>query len=341
MTEAPARPRLLPAGGGPGTPLPRRPAEGPDDVPPASPDRVALPDLGAEVARLRRERRLSPADLSRATRIRPALLAALERGDLEELGAPVYVRGHLRAVATALGADGEAWVRRYAEAAGDRTPPVLLPRQAREQRERRPVPGAVKAVAGAAALLAALALVGVVGRPGGGVDVLEVAAPARQDGSPAPPAQDAGGERSAEEPAEDGAGSAPAPPGPQDAPGAPTATGTDAPRGPARPTDRARQAGPAGRVDAGRAAVVVRAEGRTWVQATDASGDVVLEGILEAGTTRELTAPRRLDLVVGAPAVVTLAVDGGRPRAAGPDGTVARWTVTPGGLAPTRGTGSP
>ena len=324
MTEAPARPRPLPAPGGGVGPSGEGTA---DDAPGGSsrPDvgrsEVALPDLGREVAALRRQRGLSVAGLSHPTRIRPALLVALERGDLAALGAPVYVRGHLRAVAAALGADGEAWVRRYAEVAGDRTPPVTLPPGDARGPGRREVPGLLRAVAGAAALLAVLALVGLLGRPGADRDVLDVTPPAQQQGGAGAP-QDGAPQDGAPQ---DGGAAGPA--------GA-KAPGADAP-GAGQPAAPARAPAAGQGEQAGAAVVVVRAEGRAWVKATDAGGDVLLEGVLDSGTTRELTAPERLDLVVGAPAAVTLSVPGRPAVPAGDDGTVARWTITPGGLEPT------
>ncbi|NWF99344.1 MAG: helix-turn-helix domain-containing protein, partial [Thermoanaerobaculaceae bacterium] len=63
--------------------------------------------------RLRELRGLSLADIAQRTKIRPAILAALEAEDVALLPAPVYVRGFVLQIAKLLGApDPEALARR-------------------------------------------------------------------------------------------------------------------------------------------------------------------------------------------------------------------------------------
>ena len=66
--------------------------------------------IGAEIARARQAAGLSHADLAARTRIRSGIIQALERDDFDACGGTVYVRGHLRAIGTALGVDAKPWL---------------------------------------------------------------------------------------------------------------------------------------------------------------------------------------------------------------------------------------
>lgn len=66
--------------------------------------------IGAEVRRAREAAGLSHADLAERTRIRAGILQAIERDDFDACGGIVYVRGHVRAIATALGVDSSSWL---------------------------------------------------------------------------------------------------------------------------------------------------------------------------------------------------------------------------------------
>ena len=55
----------------------------------------------------------SLADLSRLTCISNSVLEQIEANALEELGAEVFVKGHLRLIARELGIDGEQLIRAY------------------------------------------------------------------------------------------------------------------------------------------------------------------------------------------------------------------------------------
>lgn len=61
--------------------------------------------LGSALAAARRERGLSVEDVAAATRIRPAIVRAIEADDFDACGGAVYARGHLRSVAQVVGAD--------------------------------------------------------------------------------------------------------------------------------------------------------------------------------------------------------------------------------------------
>lgn len=62
-------------------------------------------DVGAELKRARLERGLSLADVAETTRVRSALIEAIERNDFDLCGGDVFARGHVRTMATSLDVD--------------------------------------------------------------------------------------------------------------------------------------------------------------------------------------------------------------------------------------------
>ncbi len=71
--------------------------------------------IGGELRLARRAKALSVDDISRATKISPALLKALENDDFERLPPGLFTRGYLRAYAREVGIDPESVVQRYRE----------------------------------------------------------------------------------------------------------------------------------------------------------------------------------------------------------------------------------
>ena len=69
--------------------------------------------LGAALAAARRDRGLSVEDVAAATRIRPAIVRAIEADDFDACGGAVYARGHLRSVAQVVGADPRPLVEEF------------------------------------------------------------------------------------------------------------------------------------------------------------------------------------------------------------------------------------
>ncbi len=69
--------------------------------------------LGAALAAARHERGLSVEEVSAATRIRPAIIRAIENDDFDACGGAVYARGHLRSVAQVVGADPRPLVEEF------------------------------------------------------------------------------------------------------------------------------------------------------------------------------------------------------------------------------------
>ncbi len=63
--------------------------------------------FGSRLVRARLARGLSIEEVCERTNIRPAVVRALERGDIEPSGGPVYARGHLRSLAHVLDIEPE------------------------------------------------------------------------------------------------------------------------------------------------------------------------------------------------------------------------------------------
>jgi transcriptional regulator with XRE-family HTH domain len=88
--------------------------------------------VGEALAQARRQAGLSVAQVSQKTRIRQAIIRDIERDDYSALGADFYARGHIRAMARAIGVDSEALVRRY-DAARSAGAPVAGEQLTRER----------------------------------------------------------------------------------------------------------------------------------------------------------------------------------------------------------------
>ncbi|MFZ7125409.1 MAG: helix-turn-helix domain-containing protein [Desulfobacterales bacterium] len=96
---------------------------------------------------IRLKRNISLHDVSAATRIRPEILHWMEEGDENRLPDPIYIKGFIKQVAEAIGADPEEALRLYR--AENEVPPHPQPRQ--EKGPARP--------ASVGALLLALAVI--------------------------------------------------------------------------------------------------------------------------------------------------------------------------------------
>ena len=69
--------------------------------------------LGAALAAARRARGLSVEDVSAATRIRPAIVRAIEADEFDACGGAAYARGHLRSMAQVVGTDPRPLVEEF------------------------------------------------------------------------------------------------------------------------------------------------------------------------------------------------------------------------------------
>jgi helix-turn-helix protein len=69
--------------------------------------------IGEALAQARRRAGLSVAQVSQKTRIREAIIRDIERDDYSACGADFYARGHIRAMARAVGTDSEVLIQQY------------------------------------------------------------------------------------------------------------------------------------------------------------------------------------------------------------------------------------
>jgi len=69
--------------------------------------------IGAALAEARRLRGLSVEDVAAATRIRPAIVRAIEQDEFAACGGAVYARGHLRSIAQVVGTDATPLVAEF------------------------------------------------------------------------------------------------------------------------------------------------------------------------------------------------------------------------------------
>src|SRR6185369_13680196 len=85
------------------------------DVPsqPAAPDADGPDTAGARLAAARAAAGMSVDEVSARTRIRATLIRQMEQDDFAGIGGAVYIRGHIRGIARALGADPEPIVAAF------------------------------------------------------------------------------------------------------------------------------------------------------------------------------------------------------------------------------------
>jgi cytoskeletal protein RodZ len=112
-----------------------------------------LSAFGRWLVQERELRGLGRDEVTRATKLAPGLVEALESGEEARMPPRAYVVGYLRAYAHALGLDADQVVLRYQEAAGPGAAPA---RGRRSSPPTRPALVVALAVAAAAAALWAL-----------------------------------------------------------------------------------------------------------------------------------------------------------------------------------------
>lgn len=228
--------------------------------------------LGSALAAARRERGLSVEDVAAATRIRPAIVRAIEADDFDVCGGAVYARGHLRSLAQVVGADPRPLVaefdRRFHEPVPAlRTAPLGAfdpPRDA--GRSGRGSPTWASVAAGALAVVVIfLTASWVIGR--GGDDASGTPSP-RADATTAPPSTSA----------------------------------------PPTPTASTPKPGPA---PVRQVVVRLRAAGgSSWLSVTGSNGSPIFEGILADGETREFRDSRQLSVRFGNSSAVRVTRNG-------------------------------
>lgn len=250
-------------------------------------------NVGEELAEARRQSGLSVTQVSQRTRIRETIIRGIEHDDYTGCGGDFYARGHLRAIARAVGTDPGPLIREY-DASCPRGKPVAAAdifRSARPiaiREPRRPHWG-----------LAAL-LVVVLGLGGYAAYhfLAGTAHPAR--GTAAGHSQ----RGTAAAAGLSGASTAPASPGP-------TGSGQASPGA---------SAGPPAAPHAHRIAVGLTAGQACWVGFYSRRGRFLFQAYAVPGTTKAWSFRHPVDMRIGNPGGIRLTVDGKRlhPGTAGP-----------------------
>ncbi|MQS05966.1 helix-turn-helix domain-containing protein [Streptomyces alkaliphilus] len=268
------------------------------------------PSVGRTLRKARLDSGLTVEEISATTRVRAPIIQAIEQDDFSRCGGDVYARGHLRALARAVGLPPDDLVARFNTERG--TPPALPPAAPVFEAERiRPEPRRPNWTA--AMVAAIVAVVGFVGfnalngdeRAGGTPEAAgeDTDAGAERDPDDEPGAADSAGP-GASAPDEEAAGA--------DAPGDDAA-------------DEAVAGAPADRVT-----VRVVASGRSWVSVRDVNGQQLFEGELEDGDSETFTDEERIDLITGNAGAIELYVNGRHIPDVGGPGEVQRLSFTKG-----------
>ncbi|HEX8706284.1 MAG TPA: helix-turn-helix domain-containing protein [Myxococcaceae bacterium] len=92
-------------------------------------------DFGKYLAQQRELRGMSRDDISRATKIPPSLIVALEEGQVERLPARIFVVNYVRAYASVIGLAPDEAVLRYEEV--DKATPAPSPAALEKERRKR------------------------------------------------------------------------------------------------------------------------------------------------------------------------------------------------------------
>lgn len=266
-------------------------------------------------ARLRRQRELADLAIQQvAERLNLDVVAvqALESDDYAALGAPVFVRGHIRRYASLLGLPAEEILGAYDRSRAQLAPPTLVPKSRAEMAppRRRVVPQWV--VAGALVLIVAAGVAAYVSEFGLHLPVAgDGGATGVAAGSTAPDgeAADASAVPGPIEGAQQGSSASP---------GDPATRGVEAPAG----------------VPPGQVSLTFAFAADSWIEVYDGSGRSVLYDLGKAGTERAVAGVAPLSVTLGNAPGVSLAVNGKRVTVPTPSSgeTVARFGVVADGL---------
>ena len=283
----------------------------------------AATTVGQTVARARTEAGMSVQQVADATRVRAALIHGIEADDFRLCGGDVYAKGHLKAIATAVGLDPVALAAEFdtqrgnVAAVSEPVEPVATPVRASssstglagtlgaQMSSGRPGPNWSAAMALALALVVGVGVISyLANRPSGGSSVAvqtpSTSSTSRPSTSPSTASS---------------------------TPSAPTAE----PSVTTSPTDVLAQA------DGVTVKLTVTGK-KSWVRATNGPGGKTLyEGILNGGDTKTFRDKTMVSLVIGNAGAVSLVVNGKDLGNPGTGGQVIKVKFGPGDPTTTAG----
>ncbi|MFE1462463.1 helix-turn-helix domain-containing protein [Streptomyces nigra] len=252
------------------------------------------PSIGHALRQARLDAGLTVDDVSTATRVRIAIVQAIEADNFAPCGGDVYARGHIRTLAKAVHLDPAPLLAQYDASHGGRpapTPAAPLFEAERIRPERR---GPNWTAAMVAAIVAVVGFVGFTAFKGEG------------EGGKTPVAE-GGSTPSADK-------------------GTPTPK-TDKPKDTKpEPSDSAIAAVPQDKVTV----QVSAADGRSWVAAKDHNGRLLFDGLLKQGATKTFQDSEKINLVLGDAGAIDLYVNGKKIEDDWQPGAVERLTYTKG-----------
>ncbi|MEU3948120.1 helix-turn-helix domain-containing protein [Streptomyces sp. NPDC029526] len=251
----------------------------------------ARPSVGRALQQARIAAGLTVDDVSTATRVRIAIVHAIEADDFAPCGGDVYARGHIRTLARAVGLDPAPLIAQFESEHGAPsapTPAAPLFEAERIRPERR---GPNWTAAMVAAIVAVIGFVGftmVGGDDGGKADVADDTTPSTSP-SPTPKSKK------------------PAAPEPE-------------------PSDSAIAAAPQDKVTVR----VSATDGRSWISAKDHNGRLLFDGLLKQGDSKTFQDSSKINLVLGDAGAIDLFVNGKKIEDDFQPGAVERLTYTKG-----------
>ncbi|MFJ9908563.1 helix-turn-helix domain-containing protein [Streptomyces sp. NPDC101152] len=269
----------------------------PEDERPFEDDREqARLSVGRALKQARIDAGLTVDDISNATRVRIAIVHAIEADDFAPCGGDVYARGHIRTLAKAVHLDPAPLLAQYDAEHGGRpapTPAAPLFEAERIRPERR---GPNWTAAMVAAIVVVVGFVGFTAFKGGDggsgaktqvaegstPTVSKSASPTPKNNKPATPKSD--------------------------------------------PSDSAIAAAPQDKVTV----QVSAANGRSWISAKDHNGRLLFDGLLKQGDSKTFQDSDKINLVLGDAGAIQLYVNGKKIDGQFQPGAVERLTYTKG-----------
>ena len=270
---------------------------------------------GARLRREREARSMTEQQAAESLNLDSTVVLQLEANDFASLGAPVFVKGHLRRYASLLGLTEDEVVGAYERSKEQLGEPTLVPKSRLEMAPVRGRPRWPWVVGGTVTFLVAAILVAYVsenGVPGFGSAAESEAPSTSADAEPDNVAAAAG-----------------TPPQAGQAPGA-AAQAQSFASGPAStaPTTAA-PTGPAPAAGPGQVSLQLKFTADSWVEIFDGSGKAVLYDLGKAGSERTVTATAPLSVTLGNGTAVGIAVNG-RPLPPPPrtQGVISRFSIS-------------
>ncbi|MEU3506341.1 RodZ domain-containing protein [Streptomyces longwoodensis] len=254
----------------------------------------ARPSIGRALRQARIARGLTVDDVSTATRVRIAIIHAIEADDFTPCGGDVYARGHIRTLARAVRLDPAPLIEQFEATHGGRpapTPAAPLFEAERIRPERRGPNWTAAMVAAIVAVIGFVGFTAVKGDGGGSKEqVADGTTPEASTSASAVPKNDK----------------------PVDITPA--------------PSDSAIAAAPQDKVTV----QVTATDGRSWISAKDHNGRLLFDGLLKQGESKTFQDSQKVNLVLGDAGAIQLYVNGKKIDDDFRPGAVERLTYTKG-----------